>query len=61
MPCDNIEWRMLLLANEELPGQLVDNLPRCLLNLVLCGRMQKVSSVGESVGSQWAQLGKLEL
>ena len=61
MPCDDIERRMLLLADEKLASQLVHNFPRCLLNFVLGGRVQKVSSVGESVGSQWAQLRKLEL
>lgn len=52
---------MLLLADKELASQLVHNLPRRLLNLVLRLWVQKVAGVGKSVGAQWTQLGKLEL
>jgi hypothetical protein len=52
---------MLLLADEELAGELVHNLPRLLLNLVLGYWVQEVSSVGKSVCAKWTEFWKLEL
>lgn len=60
MPCDYVEGRVLLRAAEELAAELVHNLPRLLLDLVLCDGVLEVASVCESVCTQRTKLGKLE-
>lgn len=61
MPRHNVKWRMLLLALEELATQLVDDLPRLLLNLVFGYWMKKVPSVSQTVGAEGTQFRKFEV
>lgn len=61
MPGDDIERRVGLLAHEELATQLVNDLPRLFLNLVLGYGMQEVTGVGEAVRTQGAELRELEI
>jgi hypothetical protein len=51
VPCNHVEWRMLLRAAKELATELVHNLPWLLLDLVLCNRMLEVAGVSETVGT----------
>jgi hypothetical protein len=51
VPRDDIEWGVFLLTDEKFAAQLVNDLPRFLLNLVLCDWVQEVSGVGKSIRS----------
>lgn len=51
MPRNDVKWRVLLCAVEELATKLVHNVPVFLLNLIFCGRMKEVSSVGKAIGA----------
>jgi hypothetical protein len=61
VPCHNVERRVILSALEELAAELVDDFPRCLLNLVFGNRVKEVPRVRQTVCAQRTQLGKFEV
>lgn len=61
MPRDDVERRVFLFADEKLASQLVHDFPRRLFNLVLGCWVQEVAGIGQTVCSQGAELGELEL
>lgn len=61
MPRYNIKRGVFLSALEKFASQLVHYLPRLLLDFVLGSRMQKVSGVGQPVGTKGSKFGQLKV
>ena len=61
MPGDDVEGRVVLCALEELAAELIDDLPRLLLDFIESSRVEEVSSIGKTISAKGPEIRELEV